>query len=57
MCFFLVYTMQHSCLYDSSKPHVLGKFLSQVIYGNNMKQSDCKILQKKVLTSQKLFEV
>ena len=43
MCYFWVYMMHCSCLYDSAKAHVLEKSLSQVINEKALGQSDCKI--------------
>ena len=43
MCYFWVYIMHHSCLYDSEKNKCFRKSLSQVVNENALGQSDCKI--------------
>ena len=43
MCYFWVYMMHCSCLYDSAKTHVSEKSISQVINENALGQSDCEI--------------
>ena len=43
MCYFWVYVMHHSCLYDSTNTTHFGKIIFSTINQNTPGQSDCKI--------------